>query len=98
MFSGYGVLSESDQSVYSGQFLNGLPNGQGMQKDRSGVIYKGKWSEGYRNGMGILDFGDGTSYTGEFKNGLAHEGVYDWGDGVQTDSYQDENGNWLDRE
>ena len=98
MYSSYGILRESDDSVYSGEFKNGLPNGEGVQKDLSGVIYTGSWSEGEKEGLGSLDFGDGTSFTGEFKNGLAVEGVYDWGNGVQTNSYQDENGAWQDLE
>ena len=97
-FSGYGILRESDGSVYSGEFLEGIPHGEGVQSDYSGVVYSGKWVDGEKNGLGTLDFGDGTSYTGEFKNGFALKGLYDWGDGVFTDSYQDENGNWLDRE
>jgi hypothetical protein len=97
-FDGYGILKEVDGSIYSGGFLNGYPHGDGVQSDNSGVVYIGSWVKGEKEGMGTLDFGDGTSYTGEFKLGLASEGVYDWGDGVRTNSYQDENGNWLDRE
>jgi hypothetical protein len=48
--------------------------------------------------MGVLDFGDGTFFSGEFANGLAFDGQYDWGDGRVTNSYQDEDGNWLDFE
>ena len=51
-----------------------------------------------KQGAGTLDFGDGTSYTGKFLQGLAIEGFYDWGEGVLTNSFQDENGNWIDRE
>jgi hypothetical protein len=29
---------------------------------------------------------------------MANSGLYDWGDGIVTDSYQDENGEWQDRE
>ena len=47
--------------------------------------------------MGSLDFGDGTSFVGEFLDDLALEGLYDWGDGRVTDSYQNEAGEWVDR-
>ena len=47
---------------------------------------------------GLLDFGDGTSFSGDFENGRAIGGQYDWGDGTVTNSYQDEDGNWLDYE
>ncbi|MBT3666077.1 MAG: hypothetical protein HN548_01250 [Opitutae bacterium] len=97
-FEGYGILKEVDGSIYSGAFSDGSPHGDGIQSDNSGVVYSGSWANGDKDGLGTLDFGDGTSYTGRFKLGLAFEGVYDWGDGIQTDSYQDENGNWLDRE
>jgi len=97
-FSGYGILTENDGSVYSGGFLSGVPSGQGVQTDQSGVVYSGSWSNGEKQGVGTLDFGDGTSYTGKFLQGLAIEGFYDWGEGVLTNSFQDENGNWIDRE
>ncbi len=96
-FEGYGVLKEVDGSIYSGEFSLGFPHGAGVQSDNSGVTYSGSWVEGEKDGYGTLDFGDGTNYTGQFKKGLASEGVYDWGDGIQTESYQDENGIWLDR-
>ena len=96
-FSGIGVLAESKGTTYSGKFENGLPHGYGVQQDRTGVTYSGMWYEGEKNGAGTLDFGDGTSFSGEFKAGLAHQGSYDWGNGKITDSYQDENGQWLDR-
>ena len=97
-YEGYGILKEVDGSIYSGAFSNGYPHGFGVQRDKTGVVYSGSWVEGEKDGVGNLDFGDGTNYTGQFKLGLAFEGVYNWGDGIQTDSYQDENGNWLDRE
>lgn len=97
-FGGYGILTEADGTIYSGEFSNGYPHGTGVQSDNSGVIYSGSWLQGEKDGWGTIDFGDGTSYTGEFKLGLAFDGVYNWGDGIQTDSFQDEDGNWLDRE
>ena len=69
-----------------------------MQFDPSGALYRGEWEAGRRNGKGLLDFGDGTSFSGEFENGRATRGQYHWGDGTVTNSYQDEDGNWLDYE
>ena len=87
-----------DGSVYSGEFLDDLPHGKGRQSDLSGVVYVGAWENGYKSGSGVLDFGDGTSYIGEFENGRASDGLYDWGDGTTSRSYQDENGEWQDFE
>ena len=96
-FSGSGVLIDADGSKYTGNFAQGLPDGYGVQEDLTGVVYSGEWMIGIRNGMGTIDFGDGTSYSGEFREGLAYEGIYDWGDGQQTNSYQGESGEWFDR-
>ena len=82
---------------YSGGFIKGEPNGFGVQTNPEGVVYTGLWENGIKSGTGSLDFGDGTSFVGEFQNGLASEGIYDWGDGRKTDSYQNEEGEWLDR-
>ena len=41
--SGFGVLQEIDGSYYTGEFLNGLPDGRGRQSDPSGVTYIGSW-------------------------------------------------------
>lgn len=96
-FSGTGILTDSDGSTYSGEFLDGLPDGYGVQQDANGVQYTGSWQAGLRSGPGLIDFGDGSSYRGEFRLGLAYEGIYDWGDGRMTNSYQNENGEWSDR-
>ena len=69
----------------------------GIQYDLIGTVYSGEWIKGLKEGEGVLDFGDGTSYQGKFIGGLAVEGIYDWGDGKYTDSYQNENGEWLDK-
>ena len=90
-------MTDSDGSTYSGEFLEGLPEGYGVQRDSNGVQYTGSWQAGLRSGLGLIDFGDGSSYSGEFRLGLAYEGIYDWGDGRMTNSYQNENGEWSDR-
>ena len=82
---------------YSGEFEQNQPNGYGVQISADGVTYSGLWENGVRNGTGTLDFGDGTSFVGEFKNGLAYDGLYDFGDGRITDSYQNDDGDWVDR-
>ena len=73
-------------------------NGFGIQSNAQGVVYSGLWEKGLKNGTGNLDFGDGSNFVGEFRNGLAYEGLYDWGDGRITDSYQDTDGQWVDRQ
>jgi len=96
--NGTGILEDNDGTVYHGEFKLGLPNGKGVQFDPNGALYNGDWDEGRRSGKGLLDFGDGTSFSGDFENGRAIRGQYDWGDGTVTNSYQDEDGNWLDYE
>jgi len=93
-----GILKDLDGSIYSGEFLGGLPHGQGRQSDLSGVTYVGSWEFGKKQGNGVLDFNDGTSFVGEFEDGLAVDGIYQWDDGTTSRSFQDENGAWQDFE
>ena len=94
--SGVGILKDLDGSIYAGEFLDGLPHGQGRQSDASEVTYVGSWEFGRKQGSGVLDFNDGTSFVGEFEDGLAVDGIYHWGDGTTSRSFQDENGDWQD--
>lgn len=51
-FSGKATYKYSDDSVYSGDFDNGLPHGKGQMTFPNGDIYDGEWLNGKMNGQG----------------------------------------------
>lgn len=72
-----------DGNYYDGQFVEGLPWGQGVyyQAD-SGSTYTGSFVSGKIQGDGVLQFSNGDRYEGEFQNGMMHgQGVYYFQDG-----------------
>ena len=96
--SGTGVFTFNDGSVYSGEFANGLADGEGTYTDPSGrIIYAGEFKAGLFEGQGSYYSPDGWSYEGSFKNGLFDgEGIITdtttirgkWTEGVQTERYE----------
>lgn len=59
-----------DGSTYSGDTLNGLFHGEGVQEFPDGKVYRGEFLEGYWHGQGELESPGGWRYEGEFKDGL----------------------------
>ena len=59
------MLGYDDQTVYEGEFLNGLRHGQGAIVFENGDIYEGGWFEGQRTGP------DGDATEGIY---VAHDG------------------------
>ena len=47
-------------NVYSGEFVDGLMEGNGTFKWASGYKYQGSWKQGKRNGFGTLFNADGV--------------------------------------
>ncbi|HHS95156.1 MAG TPA: peptidase C14 caspase catalytic subunit p20, partial [Phaeodactylibacter sp.] len=54
---------------YTGQFKNGLANGQGVCTYANGERYEGEWKDGSFYGYGTLHLLDGTKATGYWKEG-----------------------------
>lgn len=46
--------------VFSGELIDGIPNGSGEYISISGWSYDGEYKNGYRNGDGVLTFSDGV--------------------------------------
>jgi hypothetical protein len=63
--TGQGILGYDDQTVYEGEFVDGLRNGQGTMVYGNGDIYEGGWVNGQRTGP------DGQATEGIY---VAHEG------------------------
>ena len=55
------------QFTYTGDFENGLPNGEGNIKFENGDIYEGEFYNGKIEGIGKMTFQNGSVYEGEFE-------------------------------
>lgn len=98
--NGTGIFIYEDGSEYSGSFLRGLADGEGVYTDASGeIIYTGGFKGGLFEGQGIYHSPEGWIYEGHFKSGLFDgEGVFTtehetikgvWEKGVQIIRYED---------
>ncbi|MFT5746157.1 MAG: hypothetical protein ACI9XO_002362 [Paraglaciecola sp.] len=67
---GAGVYVYKDKSAkYVGQFVNGMPDGDGTVHYANGEQYKGEWKNGSFNGRGVLYQMDGTKVSGYWEKG-----------------------------
>jgi len=66
--NGYGKIV-LNPGKYPGDFINGIPNGNGRLELNEGNIYVGAFKKGTANGIGILYYSNGDKYEGQFKNG-----------------------------
>lgn len=71
-----------DNTVYEGDFVNGIREGIGKLKFNDGTVYEGEFKKGQFNGKGILKFCDNKQYEGEFKDGKMNgQGTFTWENG-----------------
>ena len=76
----------STNGVYTGQWKNDAPFGQGKVVYENGDVYEGGWDEKGYNGYGVYTFSGGDIYKGNFAGGVeAGQGRYDFSNG---DSYE----------
>jgi hypothetical protein len=69
---GEGTGDWNNNSVYTGPWKNGKPNGNGgsYSKADPSSIYNGSWVDGQRSGQGVWQYPSNTgNYTGSFKDG-----------------------------
>lgn len=67
--SGKGRMVFDDGSVYTGFFLNGMPDGEGECRYVNGEVYKGYWSKGYPQGRGEYRYTNGVVLNGDWNEG-----------------------------
>ncbi|WP_235298064.1 caspase family protein [Portibacter marinus] len=60
--NGTGRYTYRDGSYYEGQFVNGLPQGQGICYYSNGDRYEGGWKNNAPEGEGVMHFASGTVY------------------------------------
>lgn len=63
---------------FDGQWLNGVPHGQGTFNFPNGGIYQGDWLNGQRHGWGMLVWTDGMMYEGWWENNQRHGEGTQW--------------------
>jgi len=67
------VRLESEDGVYQGEAINGIPNGKGkFVFTATGDMYEGEWVNNAQTGKGKYTWGDGDTYVGEFKDNMRH--------------------------
>lgn len=57
-------------AVYTGNMLDGRPQGYGEYKDEQGLVYAGNWENGLSSGDGRLIYPNGDEYAGNFDAGV----------------------------
>lgn len=81
--TGTGTI-ENDQFTFTGEFLNGRPNGQGQIKYKNGTSYDGQLVNGFYHGKGLYTSNRGYVYNGEFNmNRFDGQGNCVWSDGTR---------------
>ncbi len=60
--------------TYTGELVDGIPNGQGTWIDADGNQYVGSWKDGKQHGQGTGTSPDGQKFVGEFKDGYSWDG------------------------
>ena len=77
--SGQDVVSIPwENGTYTGEVVDGVPHGQGIETYTDGTKYVGEWKNGKYNGRGTYTYADGVKFVGKFKNGV------EYGDGILT--------------
>jgi hypothetical protein len=78
---GFGRLLKADESVFEGDFFEGLLEGDGICIE-NGIRYKGNFSKGMKAGEGREEWPDKTVYEGEYWQNLKHgKGKFEWANG-----------------
>ncbi len=62
---GKGTMKYSDGSEYTGDWVDGVHQGQGTMKYDNGT-YDGEWQNDKKNGKGTYTWNDGKKYDGEY--------------------------------
>ena len=92
-------ITYKDGTIYSGEWMNGKRNGQGIQKysnDSDRNLYQGSWNNDVEEGKGHLLYKSGDIYKGDMVQGLRHgEGLLTFG---KANDYErlSFDGNWKE--
>lgn len=77
-----GPDDDGDLCVHEGEYVRGIPNGNGTMTWADGTVYSGGFVDGAQNGTGVMTWTNGNVYSGDFTNGSrTGTGVCTWADG-----------------
>ncbi len=62
----------SNGDTYDGQFVAGVPEGEGKRIWADGRTYQGTWQNGKRQGNGVITLANGNQYEGWFRANEMH--------------------------
>lgn len=80
---GHGTI-ENDQFTFTGEFLNGRPNGPGQMTYKNGASYNGGFVNGFYHGPGTYRSQKGFTYVGDFNmNRFDGQGSVTWTSGAK---------------
>ncbi len=68
-FSGKGIYTYPDGSVYDGLWENGLRSGTGKMMWADGSQYIGNWKNYHQYGNGTMKWANGRQFSGRWKHG-----------------------------
>jgi len=89
-YTGIARFVWKDGRSYSGDFVDGRPQGHGIEQLPDGSTYDGEWIDGRHEGEGSMTLADGSRYDGAFAHGARNgEGLF------QTPSGR-YRGDWVD--
>ncbi len=69
-YTGVGRFVWNDGRSYAGDFVDGHPQGRGIEQTPDGSRYDGEWRDGVRSGSGSMTLPDGSRYDGQFEEGV----------------------------
>ena len=67
-----GTVRFADGSLYTGELLDGIQDGQGSYRSAVGTFYEGHWARGKRNGHGTEKYPIGNTYEGTWLDDQKH--------------------------
>lgn len=84
--------------VYTGELINGVPNGEGVMRYPNGDELTGVWKDFEFTGKGKRIYANDRLYTfeGEWEQGLWNKGRLSWRDQHDKENYF--KGTWIDKE
>ena len=82
-FSGFGYVESIKKIAYTGEFLNNVKHGIGIQFSlEDSYYYEGEWKDNHKNGVGKEILPDKSEYIGYFYLGKKHGvGIYKMSNG-----------------
>lgn len=77
-YHGYGYIENTKRVAYSGEFVNGMKEGVGLQFSKEdSYSYEGEWKNNSKHGIGREKLPDNSEYIGEFSLSKKHgKGIY----------------------